>query len=85
MLTRQARLDHLGREGEIQMNEGMVGGDLSQEGKRMYLVREWAPTARASTRFHFESQDHADRGDDREYDLFPPAETTDPRHPLGKA
>jgi len=48
-------------------------------------VSKGAPTARASTRFHFESQGHTDRGDDREYDLLPPDETTDPQHPLGKA
>jgi len=37
------------------MNEGMVGGDISQEGKRTYLVREWAPTAKVPTRFLSES------------------------------
>jgi len=46
------------------IEEGMVGGDLSQEGKRTYLVSEGMPTARVSTRFHFQSQGHTVRGDD---------------------
>src|SRR5215831_20276190 len=60
------------------------GGDLFQEGKRTYLVSEGVSTARASTQFLFESQGHIDRGDDREYGLLPPDETTDSRHSLGK-
>jgi hypothetical protein len=37
------RRDHLGRDEEIRMNEGMGGGDLSQEGKSTYLVSEGHP------------------------------------------
>ena len=44
----------------------------------MYLVSERAPTARASTRFHIESQEQAEGADDKEYGLLPLDETTDP-------
>jgi len=56
-----------------------------RRGREDNLVSEGAPTARTSTHFHFESQDHADRADDREYSLLLPDETTESRHPLGKA
>ena len=51
--------------------------------ERIWL--DGATTARVSTRFHFEHQDHTNRGDHREYSLLLPDETMNSRHFLGMA